>query len=303
MSVSLKMPFGVFGIIGLAAAPRILKARRGRAQDVLEEASLAYKEMNDRLDPEGRFYATYVNQVEDLLHEFCRLRKDDELARMITEGFSKFRQKYSIPTEDSPERRNEMRRLFDSIVPPESRHASLLERLPTLRRLWSLHEELLESQAPDSRGDPLLDVGLGLLLLCRRHCFCTPLNAETFADTMGDGTHFSLLQVGNTLTDDAPVVMTCPANLGESLVLGGNLREFLALGIDCGYFHLEQLSYRGIDTCDVRDGAGQNESQRQTLRRIVEEFELRPWKDPVERLQELQAKYAPAFRLPVDLFD
>jgi hypothetical protein len=304
MAVRLRVPFGVFEIIGLDAAPHILKIKRGKARDVLEEASLAYQEMKKRLDPEGRFFATYVNQLEARLQEVCRLRKDAVLGELVTTGFQRFRERYSIPAEDSPERRALMRQLFESVIPPEARHRTLLNGLPTLRRLWELRDELAHPAPEGGTIDPLRDVGLELMPLCRRHYFCTPLNAETFAAVFfGEGTHFSLLECRDDLHDNVPVVMTVPSAMPLNYVIGENLRDFLALGVDCGYSVLEQIAFVGPRSIDFRDSADQSESQRTTLRRIKDAFRLQPWENPVERLQALKETYAPTIRYPVDLFD
>lgn len=57
----------------------------------------------------------------------------------------------------------------------------------------------------------------------------TPANSIAFASTGGDGVHFSALAVG--IGDAAPVVMTVPVAFDTpNHVVGGSLREFLALG-------------------------------------------------------------------------
>jgi hypothetical protein len=95
--------------------------------------------------------------------------------------------------------------------------------------------------------------------------------------------------------------MTLPANSGdENRIVGENVREFLALGIDCGYFVLEQLAYQGPALFDVRDREGQSITDRQILDEIASIFGLSPWPNPAERLSELNAKYLPLLRFPVD---
>ena len=60
----------------------------------------------------------------------------------------------------------------------------------------------------------------------------SPINTEVFANTGGDGVHYSILEISEKVQ---PVVMTVPMNFGPSmksynLILGENLNEFLSLG-------------------------------------------------------------------------
>lgn len=96
---------------------------------------------------------------------------------------------------------------------------------------------------------------------------CTPLNTTIFAHTGGDGVHYSLLELSETIQ---PVVMTVPMNFGDdatayNLILGENLYEFLSLGFYNGWFHLENLCYQkewiieyysGEDTSEWREENG-----------------------------------------------
>ena len=178
----------------------------------------------------------------------------------------------------------------------------MLTRLPTLQRLWELEAEL--KQRPGGSRWPFSGIGLGLTPLCRRYYFCTPLNAETFATTQGDGVHFSLLLSDGEVSEDSPVVMTLPANSGDhNRIVGENLREFLALGIDCSYSMLEQIVYQGFERFDIRDRDGQSAENRTVLDEIARMFDLSPWPSPAERFAELNANYLPLLRHPVDWLD
>jgi hypothetical protein len=73
----------------------------------------------------------------------------------------------------------------------------------------------------------------------------TPLNAKIFALTGGDGVHYSILELSDSIQ---PVIMTVPMAYGDSMskynwILGENLTEFLSLGYYNGWFSLEQLAY------------------------------------------------------------
>jgi hypothetical protein len=83
----------------------------------------------------------------------------------------------------------------------------------------------------------LIDLGLGVSDKLSYSCYdwCSPINCATFASTGVDGTHFSFLTVDGGIVADSPVVMTTPANMGRSVVVGDNLFDFLCLGSRCGY--------------------------------------------------------------------
>jgi hypothetical protein len=73
----------------------------------------------------------------------------------------------------------------------------------------------------------------------------TPTNVKVFGSTGGDGVHYSLLEISDTIQ---PVVVTVPCNYGDTpahynIILGENLNEFLSLGYYNGWFPLEQLCY------------------------------------------------------------
>ncbi len=73
----------------------------------------------------------------------------------------------------------------------------------------------------------------------------SPINTEIFACTGGDGVHYSILEISETIQ---PVVMTVPMNFGDSMseynwIIGENLNEFLSIGYFNGWFPLEQLCY------------------------------------------------------------
>lgn len=132
-----------------------------------------------------------------------------------------------------------------------------------------------------------------------------PVNADTFAETGGDGTHYSFLHLEGTAPDAYPVVMTVPMNLGGpySLVVGENLRDFLALGCECGYFWLEQLLYdrdetiRLLERGNIAPGEVEDSGllqEKELLRTIRERFELSPWKNVDQRLKKLAGRFAGA---------
>jgi hypothetical protein len=121
----------------------------------------------------------------------------------------------------------------------------------------------------------------------------TPACCRTFAWTGGDGVHFSFADLGEMGT---PVVMTVPMNFdAPNMVIGSELRDFLALGLRTGYFMLEQLVYNSeAALAQLTGGINQASAVRAALEDIRETFALVPWTDVQTRLDTLQVKYARA---------
>lgn len=132
--------------------------------------------------------------------------------------------------------------------------------------------------------------------------WCTPTNSLTFATTGGDGVHYGLLSINSEFTDLSPVVMTVPMCDTPNTIVGANLKEFLALGCRYGYFALEQLVYDKDATLKelelARFDPEYAQHERDLLQRISSTFNLKPWQNPAERLQQLQARFAPEVQLP-----
>jgi hypothetical protein len=125
--------------------------------------------------------------------------------------------------------------------------------------------------------------------------WCSPANSVSFATTGGDGTHFSLLRTGERLDDHCPVVMTVPMSENPNIIVGENLREFLALGCRRGYFALDQLVYAPAEgireySRDAYDAEASDE-EMESLRLIESTFRLAPWPDVRRRLAELRLQY------------
>ena len=131
---------------------------------------------------------------------------------------------------------------------------------------------------------------------------CTPLNSVSFANTGGDGVHYSWLVLPDRSVDFSPIVMTVPMCDTPNVIVGENLREFLCLGRRFGYFALEQLVYQpqqtvdalATDSFDPEAGA----VERGLLQRLTAEFKLSPWEAPGKRLAALRDKYLPLLTLP-----
>lgn len=124
----------------------------------------------------------------------------------------------------------------------------LAASIPLLRRLHEI-DAAIKIKFP-RKYDPGLG-HLGLLLsseLKNEGYWCTPTNSLRFAETGGDGVHFSLVQVNGGVGEDSPVVMTVPQNFGEkidaNIIVGSSLLDFLRFGLRRGYFAMEQLAYQ-----------------------------------------------------------
>ena len=98
----------------------------------------------------------------------------------------------------------------------------------------------------------------------------------------------------------SPVVMTVPMAFGYDLqpvwVVGQNLREFLALGLDTGYFVLEQLAYDADFPEEISRARGR--SRYPLLDELAAEFGLLSWADERGRLDQLTVSYSSLLRLP-----
>jgi len=172
----------------------------------------------------------------------------------------------------------------------------------TLRQLWDLAGGDLNDSSCDW-NDTFDPVGLILLAPPRNQGYwCTPSNSLTFATTGGDSVHYGLLAINGEFTDFSPVVMTVPMCDTPNTIVGANLKEFLALGCRYGYFALEQLVYDKHATLKelelARFDPECEQRERDLLQRVTSTFNLRPWQNPAQRLQELQELFASEVQLP-----
>lgn len=77
--------------------------------------------------------------------------------------------------------------------------------------------------------------------------WCSPTNTQIIGRTGGDGVHFSVLSISKQIS---PVIMTVPSNFGHeprdfNVILGESIIEFIGLGVNSGWFPLEQIVYQG----------------------------------------------------------
>jgi hypothetical protein len=150
-----------------------------------------------------------------------------------------------------------------------------------LVRLYELEERLRRKS---------LDHFIGLNLVDppeRRDDGVTPPGCITFAETGGEGVHFSLVARKGLVSDTSAVVMTVPDAEEPNLLVGDSLREFLCLGCVAGYMSLEELAF---DPDGLMDRLSEKTEDERTLRIYRKELGLRPWPKARERLQELERR-------------
>lgn len=92
--------------------------------------------------------------------------------------------------------------------------------------------------------------------------------------------------------------MTAPMAFDNpNIIVGGDMREFLALGCRTAYFALDDLTNRRRRlqmVAGVEAGSPREDAEEALLLGCIEEaFDLRPWHDAEQRLDELAAAYLP----------
>lgn len=171
------------------------------------------------------------------------------------------------------------------------------ERPPTLQALW----KLAEARAKTSGSPPEAALERAGLLLHRDLAHggydSTPRNSVAFAGTGGDGVHFSFVLRDGLALEDSPIVMTVPMHFDhENLVVGEDLRDFLAVGCCLSFFVLEQLTYDRAAFLAAyvagSDGYQPDDEQRALLARIQLAFGVRPPADLGAHLDALHERFA-----------
>jgi hypothetical protein len=198
---------------------------------------------------------------------------------------------------------------------------SVPERIVIDHPLWDHLCELdqIATERFPSRVDPGLGV-LGLILSSPPRPgghFCTPQNSLAFAWTGGDGVHFSFLVQDGRITEQSPIVITCPSAIDVHNLIGGeSLLDFLCLGYHRGYFALQTAPCERFFEAyaadhwpltedldrhpdwDYAEGYFVNEQQRPVLDFLIQELNLSPWCDLQARFQCLQERYLPLLEVP-----
>jgi hypothetical protein len=184
----------------------------------------------------------------------------------------------------------------------------------THQQLWQFTQTLKQSEFERDRSAALDPIGLLVVQKPQRGEYPSPPNGVQFAYTGGDFVTFSYLDQGDTSYGNSPVILTLPPLIhGKCLtpVVGENLYEFLCLGSQIGFFYLETYSTREFfdlychpdeawkafeaeeqaqpKSLHMRERSCAN--QKKLLKRLTDEFSLRPWTDVQQRLKQLQKDY------------
>ena len=164
-----------------------------------------------------------------------------------------------------------------------------------LLKLWSMSGKDYPKDSSKQENDELGAAGIYLLAPLENWSYwCTPINTVTFASTKTDGVHFGFLVTDEKISDSSPIVMTVPMSSWPNVIVGENLRDFLALGCEVGYSYLDGLVHRRewiLDILANPQKVVEAEEEKTTLEKIKDAFNFRPWSDDNKKLQELHDKH------------
>lgn len=300
LTADVDVAFGIFKLIGPEHALRAARAWRPRVLLLMEDLSLAF-ELVERQRKRGILVADDdIERLVHLLHTFFPTIGVNLSEKGVREMVERYLAEHSLP---------------DAVVAPDEPEVIVVDH-PLLDELRNVAAEVkLRFKSPWGNAN-LIDIGLRVGDELSYSCYgwCSPLNCGTFASTGCDGTHFSLLMDDGEIGADSPIVMTTPANMGRSVIVGENLFDFLCLGSRTGYL-LDSLagsyyerSLNGLIDPNWYPGKPASEwIAKQTddypdnmLRFLVDRLDLHPWTD-AGRFDELQEKYAALLRLPPDV--
>lgn len=123
--------------------------------------------------------------------------------------------------------------------------------------------------------------------------FCTPKNSKTFAATGGDGVHFGIVDLMLSRDNKQPIVMTVPMAEINNVVIAENINEFFSLGINNGWFGLEQIVYDLEETIDYYSKLDSEitESEKRFLDRLKQKIEVQYIPLSKSRLNQLKELY------------
>ena len=127
---------------------------------------------------------------------------------------------------------------------------------------------------------------------------CTPLNTILFAQTGGDGVHFSYLEIGLEIN---LIIITVPCAWGKqpnsyNRVIAETFDEFLGLGFFKGWFYLDGYFYDPDLTLEEY-GPNQikhnfaNRNEAIFIEKVISNFKISPNYLKTERLEYLQNNY------------
>src|SRR5262245_40093998 len=146
-----------------------------------------------------------------------------------------------------------------------------------LRRLRDADREVPRLFPNDGFYKGLGIVGFILYKTLERSVYdwCAPMNSWAFADTGGDGVHFSLLERAGAIRENSPVVVQ-PADMGLSWIVGEDLYDFLSFGARRGFRPFETI---GLDwrASFLAQAVGSQRSRQADFGFPHKKIRLTPW--------------------------
>jgi hypothetical protein len=292
LTVTEKIPFGIFQFLGIGLAARAARAWRPRELFLMEDLSLAFQLIEGQRHRGMIVEPHHIDRFVDILHRYYVYLGEPRTSADIRDAVNRYIDK-------SSSRDAELASIVSRPVPFDH---------PLLDRLHEIDSELAE-RFPNKNNYPGLSE-LGLIFSdpidSSRYDWCTPHNCRTFAHTGGDGIHFSFLIVDGAITDQSPVVVTDPSACGESAILGETLREFMCLGVYQGYGAISEVG-GGLDVLLAKylnppdpGSSCPDERMRKMLEFLRDRLDLHPWTDR-DRIRVLQEKYKKLLKLPPDV--
>jgi hypothetical protein len=206
---------------------------------------------------------------------------------------------------------------------PSGRRARITVDLPLYDAFWKL-DPRIKRRFPGAnlKGENALGVMFvsprGLRAGKPGGYFCSPTNTVLFADTGGDGSHFSFLVRDSRIDFDSPIVVTAPANIGNhNRILAENFETFLRLGLRRGYFAMEQFAYFPQEALHVYGkpnwkptkkshysvGYVPDERQQKVLAFVADELELKPLCYSPRAFAKLQRQWLPELQMSAEYYE
>jgi hypothetical protein len=148
--------------------------------------------------------------------------------------------------------------------------------------------------------------------------WCSPANTVALADTGGDGSHFSFLVRESRIDSESPIVLTAPANSGDTnRILARNLQTFLRLGLRRGFFAMEQFGYdpkqalhvygtpdwQPTESSHYSVGYVPNEREQRVLDFVAAELNLKPYCYTPKSFANLQRRWMPRLQMSADYYE
>lgn len=273
-------PMGVFEVVGMDYVERARRAWRPRELFLMLLLTKAFAIVEQQCQRGILVTATDRDRLIELIKSYYQYvggpNTPDHAPR---EAVERYIAQYTVPEAITAE---------EAVKPIVIRH-------PLLDELRWVDAELRERFPIEGRSDQgLMALGLGLydiddILNNKNHYgWLTPINCRVFARTGGDGVHYSFLLRHHEITEESPIVCSCPDG-ATNYVVGETLHDFLCRGARGGYFALPQFDKETDDP-----------QERQMLDYLAVRLSLQIWTDP-QRFRWLMETYDSQLQLPAEL--